>query len=54
MTSRLARSNVRDGRARDPTEAILWHGGEAAASRDAFLRMPKPEREALLAFLNSL
>ena len=38
---------------RNPSEAILWHGGELAESRDAFLRMPKPEREALLTFLDS-
>jgi CxxC motif-containing protein (DUF1111 family) len=47
-------SLLHDGRARNLTEAILWHGGEAAASRDAFVRMPKPEREALLTFLDSL
>ncbi len=47
-------SLLHDGRARNLTEAILWHGGEAAVSRDAFLCMPKPEREALLAFLSSL
>jgi CxxC motif-containing protein (DUF1111 family) len=34
------------------SEAILWHGGEAAAARDAFRGMPKQEREALLAFLH--
>ena len=45
---------LHDGRARDLTEAILWHGGEADVSREAFRNMPKPEREALLAFLNSL
>lgn len=45
---------LHDGRARNLTEAILWHGGEAAASRDVFVRMPKAEREALLAFLSSL
>ena len=27
---------LHDGRARNLTEAILWHGGEAQASRDAF------------------
>jgi hypothetical protein len=27
---------LHDGRARDLTEAILWHGGEAQAARDAF------------------
>ncbi|MEO8158597.1 MAG: di-heme oxidoredictase family protein [Betaproteobacteria bacterium] len=45
---------LHDGRARDLTEAILWHGGEAAASREAFVQMPKAEREALIVFLNSL
>lgn len=45
---------LHDGRARNFAEAILWHGGEAAAARDAFRSMPKHEREALLAFLASL
>lgn len=45
---------LHDGRARNLTEAILWHGGEAQAARDAFAAMPKADREALLAFLNSL
>jgi len=45
---------LHDGRARNLSEAILWHGGEAEASRDAFLGMSAEDREALLAFLNSL
>jgi CxxC motif-containing protein (DUF1111 family) len=45
---------LHDGRARDLLEAILWHGGEAQASRDAVVALPKPDRAALLAFLNSL
>ncbi|HKB09755.1 MAG TPA: di-heme oxidoredictase family protein [Vicinamibacterales bacterium] len=45
---------LHDGRARNAAEAILWHGGEGAAARDRFRAMPKPERTALLAFLNSL
>ena len=45
---------LHDGRARNFTEAILWHGGEAEVSREAFSRMAKDEREALLAFLASL
>ena len=45
---------LHDGRARNLTEAILWHGGEAQASRDAFREMPKAERDALIAFLRSL
>ena len=40
--------------ARDLTEAILWHGGEAQAARDRFAAMTKEERTALLAFLSSL
>lgn len=45
---------LHDGRARNLTEAILWHGGEAQAARDAFAGMSKEERDAMLAFLNSL
>jgi CxxC motif-containing protein (DUF1111 family) len=45
---------LHDGRARGFAEAILWHGGEARASRDAFASMPKGDRDALLAFLGSL
>lgn len=45
---------LHDGRARSVEEAILWHGGEAQASRDAFVAMSADERRALLAFLKSL
>ena len=45
---------LHDGRARDISEAILWHGGEALVSQEAFLNMSAAEREALLAFLLSL
>lgn len=45
---------LHDGRARDITEAILWHGGEGSAAQQRFLQMSAPEREALLAFLHSL
>lgn len=45
---------LHDGRARNLTEAILWHGGEAEAAKERFRKMPKNERVALLAFLNSL
>ena len=47
-------SLLHDGRARNLTEAILWHGGEADVSRVAFRGMAKAERDALLAFLSSL
>lgn len=45
---------LHDGRARGPVEAILWHGGEAQAARDAFAALPKADRDALVAFLKSL
>lgn len=47
-------SFLHDGRARNLTEAILWHGGEAKPARDAFANLSKQEREALIAFVNSL
>jgi CxxC motif-containing protein (DUF1111 family) len=45
---------LHDGRARSIEEAILWHGGEAAASQKAFVASPKGDRQALISFLNSL
>ncbi|RYE95176.1 MAG: hypothetical protein EOO78_24335, partial [Oxalobacteraceae bacterium] len=45
---------LHDGRARNLTEAILWHDGEGRAARQRFANLPKTEREALLAFLRSL
>lgn len=45
---------LHDGRARNLTEAILWHDGEAANSRAAFVAMTRADRTALLAFLNNL
>ncbi|CTQ51455.1 putative thiol oxidoreductase [Jannaschia donghaensis] len=48
------RQFLHDGRARSLTEAILWHGGEGQASRDAFASFPPADRAALIAFLESL
>lgn len=45
---------LHDGRARNLTEAILWHGGEADRARQRFENLSKADREALLAFLKSL
>ncbi|HKU89482.1 MAG TPA: di-heme oxidoredictase family protein, partial [Steroidobacteraceae bacterium] len=45
---------LHDGRARSLEEAVLWHGGEARAARDRFMALPRPERRALLNFLESL
>ncbi len=45
---------LHDGRARSIAEAILWHGGEAQAAKEAFTRLNQAERQALLAFLGAL
>ncbi len=45
---------LHDGRARTFAEAILWHGGEAQAAREAFRMAPAGDREALIAFLETL
>ena len=45
---------LHDGRARDASEAILWHGGEAERAKEAYRTMSKRDRHALLAFLGSL
>jgi CxxC motif-containing protein (DUF1111 family) len=45
---------LHDGRARNFTEAILWHGGEAEKARNAFAAMSRDDRNALLSFLESL
>ena len=45
---------LHDGRARNLTEAILWHGGEGEASKNIFINMSKDERSALIKFLESL
>jgi CxxC motif-containing protein (DUF1111 family) len=45
---------LHDGRARNFLEAILWHDGEAASAKEAVRQMPAKDREALLAFLQSL
>ncbi|MBV9949250.1 MAG: thiol oxidoreductase [Myxococcales bacterium] len=45
---------LHDGRARGFAEAILWHGGQAEAAREAFRAMSKTDREGLVAFLSSL
>jgi CxxC motif-containing protein (DUF1111 family) len=47
-------SLLHDGRARDVTEAILWHGGQAKESREAFRTLSRPERDALVKFVESL
>jgi CxxC motif-containing protein (DUF1111 family) len=45
---------LHDGRARGVEEAILWHGGEAEAARNAYTGLAKADRDALIAFVKSL
>jgi CxxC motif-containing protein (DUF1111 family) len=45
---------LHDGRARNLMEAVLWHGGEAEAAKSKVLTFNQKERDALIAFLNSL
>lgn len=45
---------LHDGRARNVMEAVLWHGGEALGAQREVLSFNAQQREALLAFLNSL
>ena len=45
---------LHDGRARNLLEAVLWHGGEAQASRDSVVALPPEDRAALIRFLESL
>ncbi|MEM7194812.1 MAG: di-heme oxidoredictase family protein [Pseudomonadota bacterium] len=45
---------LHDGRARGLQEAILWHGGEAQASKEFYMNLEKDQRLAILSFLESL
>ena len=45
---------LHDGRARSLLEAILWHGGEAAAARDQVVALTPADRAALIRYLGSL
>ncbi|WP_041375319.1 di-heme oxidoredictase family protein [Polymorphum gilvum] len=45
---------LHDGRARNLLEAVLWHGGEAQAAREAVVALEPEQRAALIRFLESL
>ncbi|CAA6800589.1 MAG: Thiol oxidoreductase [uncultured Sulfurovum sp.] len=45
---------LHDGRARTIQEAILWHGGEALKSKEAFRKLSKKQRASLLMFLETI
>lgn len=45
---------LHDGRARTFEEAILWHGGEAKQSREAYINLDKTKRDKIIKFLEEL
>ncbi len=45
---------IHDDRARTIEEAILWHGGEAEASKQRYAALPKQKQQQLLNWLNQL
>jgi CxxC motif-containing protein (DUF1111 family) len=45
---------LHDGRARNVTEAIMWHGGEAEKSKNSFKQLSTTDRNNLLEFIDSL
>jgi len=45
---------LHDGRARTIEEAILWHGGEGEASKQAYESQSSTNKESILSFLKSL
>ncbi len=45
---------LHDGRARNFTEAIMWHGGEAEAVKTRYSQLTKSQRDAVIRFLESL
>ena len=45
---------LHDGRARNITEAVLWHGGEAQAAKVKFKQLSTSDRNSLLEFIQSL
>jgi CxxC motif-containing protein (DUF1111 family) len=45
---------LHDGRAKSVLEAILWHGGEAENSKQAFMKLSKDKRTSLINFVESL
>lgn len=45
---------LHDGRARNVLEAVMWHGGEGDFSRRYVAQLSQKDRDALVAFVNSL
>jgi len=49
-----AGDHLHDMRARNYTEAIMWHGGDAKFSKEKYRNLSKEDRDALIRFLESI
>ena len=49
-----AGDHLHDMRARNYTEAIMWHGGDAFYAKDKFHKLSKEDRDAIVKFLESI
>jgi Predicted thiol oxidoreductase len=49
-----ASEHLHDMRARNYTEAIMWHGGDAKFAKEKYRNLPKEERDAIIKFLESI
>ncbi|MDR1592629.1 MAG: hypothetical protein LBS16_07105 [Prevotellaceae bacterium] len=49
-----ASDHLHDMRARNYTEAIMWHGGDARYARDKYRNLSKEDRDALIKFLEAI
>ncbi len=54
LTNKSEARFLHDGRAKNVQEAILWHGGEAKGSLEAYKSLDKKDREKLIKFLEEL
>jgi len=49
-----ASDHLHDMRARNYTEAIMWHGGDAQKSKEKYRNLSKEDRDALIKFLEAI
>lgn len=49
-----ASDHLHDMRARNYTEAIMWHGGDAKHTREKYRQLSKDDRDAIVQFLKSI
>lgn len=49
-----ASDHLHDMRARNYTEAIMWHGGDAKHTREKYRNLSKEDRDAIIQFLESI